>query len=118
MTPVSVAPASVCLLSFLETLGSRLEPHNGASSFGSLYPMRSISLGAAALALLAAEPVMAVEEALLKGFSQAVRGQGYLALPVGTVQRPAGMKRATGAFEDQLYNMEFFYATDGELHAA
>lgn len=79
--------------------------------------MWHISLGAAALALLVAEPVIAVEESLLKGFSQAVRGDGYLALPVGTVQRPASMKRATGAFEDQLYNMEFFYATDGELDA-
>lgn len=76
--------------------------------------MRSISLGAAALALLGTDSFVAAEETLLHGFSKGVRGDGFLAMPVGTVQRPPGMKRAASAFEDRLYNMEFFYATDGE----
>jgi hypothetical protein len=82
---------------------------------GDLSAMRSISLGTAVLALLAADPFVAAEKALLQGYSKSVRGDGFLAMPIGTVPRPAGMKRAAAAFEDKLYNMEFFYATDGEL---
>ncbi|QUC19836.1 uncharacterized protein UV8b_04077 [Ustilaginoidea virens] len=78
--------------------------------------MRCPSLRVAALALLATDSLVAAEESVLKGFSvAAIRGDGFLALPVGTVQRPAGQKRADKAFEDRLYNMEVFYATDVDI---
>ncbi|KAG8415380.1 hypothetical protein J3458_009231 [Metarhizium acridum] len=76
--------------------------------------MRSVSLGTAVLVLLGADLSIAVDETLLKGFSQSASGDGFLAMPVGTVNRPPGARRAANAFEDKLYNMDFFYATDGE----
>lgn len=54
------------------------------------------------------------ERVAISGFSKAIRGDGFLAVPVGTVQRPVGQKREAKAYEDKLYNMNFFYATDGE----
>ncbi|KFG79024.1 secreted aspartic proteinase [Metarhizium anisopliae] len=74
--------------------------------------MRSVSLGTAVLVLLGADLSIAVDKTLLKGFSQSVSGDGFLAMPVGTVNRPPGARRAANAFEDQLNNMDFFYATD------
>ncbi|EFZ01182.1 Peptidase aspartic, active site protein [Metarhizium robertsii ARSEF 23] len=74
--------------------------------------MRSVSLGTAVLVLLGADLSIAVDETLLKGFSQSVSGDGFLAMPVGTVNRLPGVRRAANAFEDQLNNMDFFYATD------
>lgn len=76
--------------------------------------MRSVSLGTAVLVLLGADLSIAVDKTLLKGFSQSVSGDGFLAMPVGTVNRPPGARRAANAFEDQLNNMDFFYATDGK----
>lgn len=76
--------------------------------------MRSTSIGAAALALLATAYANAADEVFLSGFSNAIRGDGFLAVPVGTVERPASSKRAVQAFEDRLYNKDFFYATDGK----
>ncbi|KAG6157574.1 hypothetical protein E4U50_003827 [Claviceps purpurea] len=55
------------------------------------------------------------ERVAINGFSKAIRGDGFLAVPVGTVQRPAGQKREAKAYEDKLYNMNFFYATDVEI---
>ncbi|POR39692.1 Putative 4-coumarate--CoA ligase 1 [Tolypocladium paradoxum] len=90
--------------------------------------MRTRSLGAAALALLTSDCVYCADAAAVDvdgppgtvmGFANAVSGDGFLAVPIGTVPRPPSManangKRASGAFEDQLKNMNFFYATDGE----
>ncbi|KAG6018730.1 hypothetical protein E4U41_003629 [Claviceps citrina] len=85
--------------------------------------MRSMALGAAAaLGLVATDPVAAAaaaaaaaEGVVMSGFSQATRGDGFVVVPVGTVQRPVGLKREAKAFEDRLYNMEFFYATDVDI---
>lgn len=87
--------------------------------------MRTRSLGATALALLASDCVHCADAAAdvdvppgtVAGFANAVSGDGFLAIPVGTVPRPPRMANANGkraAFEDQLKNMNFFYATDGE----
>ncbi|KAM4064979.1 eukaryotic aspartyl protease [Hirsutella rhossiliensis] len=88
-------------------------------------------LGAAAalLALLASQspshfahassssPSPADISPMIAGFSEFVSGEGFLAVPVGTVQRPpreakSKGKRAGQAFESQLENKDFFYATD------
>lgn len=76
--------------------------------------MRSLALGATALGLLAADSLFAAGEVFISGFSKAVRGDGYLSVPVGTVQRPASLKRAAKTFQDKLYNMDAFYATYSE----
>lgn len=81
--------------------------------------MRFSALGAAAsLWFLSTDCSAATarddERVAISGFSKAIRGDGFLAVPVGTVQRPAGQKREAKAYEDKLYNMNFFYATDGE----
>ncbi|KAK2590988.1 hypothetical protein QQS21_011324 [Conoideocrella luteorostrata] len=79
--------------------------------------MRSIVLSATALALLATDSPVTAQEVFLSGFSKAVKGDGFLSVPVGTVNRPVavGEKRAGKAFEDKLYNKEFFYATDVDI---
>ncbi|KAG6003178.1 hypothetical protein E4U21_002292 [Claviceps maximensis] len=82
--------------------------------------MRSIALGAtAALGLLATDSSVAAaaaapadEGVVMTGFPRALRGDGYLAVPVSTIRRPMGLKRDAGAFEDRLYNLNYFYATD------
>ncbi|OAQ86362.1 candidapepsin-4 precursor [Purpureocillium lilacinum] len=85
--------------------------------------MRTVSLSAAALTLLASHRVDAAAvgndgnaPGPIMGFANAVAGDGFLALPVGTVARPPRPQNAKGrranAFEDQLKNMDFFYATD------
>ncbi|KAG5928206.1 hypothetical protein E4U42_001090 [Claviceps africana] len=91
--------------------------------------MRSISLGVTTvLGLLAADSSVAAAAAaaaatpatfsltddgpVMSGFSEVMRGDGFLAVPVGTVPRSMGPKRAAEAFEDRLYNVNFFYATD------
>ncbi|KND92583.1 putative 4-coumarate--CoA ligase 1 [Tolypocladium ophioglossoides CBS 100239] len=88
--------------------------------------MRTRSLGAAALALLTSDYVYCADAAAvdvdgppgtIMGFANAVSGDGFLAVPIGTVPRPPRLpdakgKRAGAAFEDQLKNMNFFYATD------
>ncbi|OAQ94321.1 candidapepsin-4 precursor [Purpureocillium lilacinum] len=85
--------------------------------------MRTVSLSAAALTLLASRRVDAAAvgndgnaPGPIMGFANAVAGDGFLALPVGTVARPPRPQNAKGrranAFEDQLKNMDFFYATD------
>ncbi|KAJ6444054.1 secreted aspartic proteinase [Purpureocillium lavendulum] len=85
--------------------------------------MRTVSLTAAALTLLASRGVDAAAvgddanaPGPIMGFANAVAGDGFLALPVGTVSRPSRPPNSKGrranAFEDQLKNMDFFYATD------
>lgn len=84
------------------------------------------SLGVAAALLasqlvhgLASSPSPADRPPMMAGFSEFTSGEGFLAVPVGTVQRPARQakskdKRAGQAYESQLENKDFFYATDGE----
>ncbi|KHN98708.1 secreted aspartic proteinase [Metarhizium album ARSEF 1941] len=74
--------------------------------------MWPVSWRAALLVLLGADLSAAADVSLLKGLSQYVRGDSFLSMPVGTVDRPPGAKRAANGFEEKLYNMEFFYATD------
>lgn len=76
--------------------------------------MRSSTLRAAALLSLTAEGI-AADKSLLKGYAAIKSGDGFLAVPVGTVDRPkSGRRRAASGFEDKLYNMDYFYATDGK----
>ncbi|KJZ75726.1 hypothetical protein HIM_04883 [Hirsutella minnesotensis 3608] len=55
------------------------------------------------------------------GFPRGVSGDGFFAVPVGTVDHPQGatpgskFKRAGRAFQDDLDNMQFFYAADVEI---
>jgi hypothetical protein len=46
-------------------------------------------------------------------FPRAVSGDGYLAIPIGTVDRPRNQKRQS-EIETLLTNEEFFYATESE----
>lgn len=62
----------------------------------------------AVLTLLAAECADAAQ------FARAVSGKGYLAVPVGTVDRPKKKTDKRDAFVQELQNREFFYAADGE----
>ncbi|GAB0138121.1 hypothetical protein EsDP_00006365 [Epichloe bromicola] len=74
--------------------------------------MRPIALGATALGLLATDSLVAAAgKVFIGGRSKAVRGDGYLSVPVGTVQRPVRSKRAAKTFQDKLYNIDAFYAT-------
>ncbi|QPH17748.1 hypothetical protein C2857_002636 [Epichloe festucae Fl1] len=77
--------------------------------------MRSIALGATALGLLAIDSLVAAGDVFISHYSKAVRGHGYLSVPVGTVQRPASSKRAAKTFQDKLYNMDAFYATHVDI---
>ncbi|CAM1502210.1 Fc.00g041940.m01.CDS01 [Cosmosporella sp. VM-42] len=46
-------------------------------------------------------------------FPRAVKGDGFLAVPVGTIDRPKRTtKRADGSISTTLENMDFFYATE------
>ncbi|KAF4124535.1 Eukaryotic aspartyl protease [Geosmithia morbida] len=67
-----------------------------------------LSMGAALLALLPATTEAA-------SFPRAVSGNGYLKVPVGTVDRPRKTKRDGGTVETVLENKEFFYAMDREF---
>lgn len=76
-------------------------------------------MGSAIALLLAGQQVDAAAathpEAPL--FPRAISGNGYLSVPVGTVQRQNSgkSKRADGkAFETILQNKDFFYATESE----
>lgn len=49
-------------------------------------------------------------------FPRATKGNGFLKLPVGTVDRPPRkVKRDESPLVTVLENMEFFYATDSKL---
>jgi hypothetical protein len=81
--------------------------------------MRSISLASTAtLVALASEYVVDAARAGAANFPRASTGNGFVSLPVGTVDRPRpNSKRQNGrqhAFETVLENMDFFYATVGE----
>lgn len=77
--------------------------------------MRSLALGAA-LTLLASNAVQ-VEARL---FPRAVKGNGFLKVPVGAVDRSRqSNKRDEGnSILTVLDNMDFFYATDSKLTVA
>lgn len=52
-------------------------------------------------------------------FPRAVSGDGFLAVPVGTINKAKGntlkgRSSSDDAFETVLKNYEFFYATEGE----
>lgn len=50
-------------------------------------------------------------------FPRATKGDGFLKIPVGTVDRPARkVKRDESPLVTVLENMDFFYATDSKLH--
>jgi hypothetical protein len=69
----------------------------------------SWSLNAAALSLLAAEHAAAVS------FPNARSGQGFISVPVGTVDRPKKQPASNSkrdAFLTQLQNQDFFYTTE------
>ncbi|TWU74612.1 hypothetical protein ED733_001462 [Metarhizium rileyi] len=74
--------------------------------------MRFEWLGTAVFALLGADRFVAAEDAPPEGVLNSVTGDGFLAMSVGTVERPPGMKRAANAFESKLFNKKFFYATE------
>ena len=80
--------------------------------------MRLSGFGLTALAMVAGDTACAFDDTLLRGYSEVVRGEGYLAMPVGTIDRPMSKKRDTKAFEDRLFNEQFFYATQGKAPMA
>jgi hypothetical protein len=50
-------------------------------------------------------------------FPRATKGNGFLKIPVGTVDRPARkVKRGESPLVTVLENMDFFYATDSMFH--
>lgn len=51
-------------------------------------------------------------------FPRAVSGNGFLAVPVGTIDRPKRAKRDEGGILTTLENMDFFYATEGRVITA
>lgn len=70
-------------------------------------------------ALGAALVLLTVECADAAYFPRAISGKGYLAVPVGTVDRPKKhtKRQSDGdgkAFEQTLDNRDFFYSADGE----
>jgi hypothetical protein len=73
--------------------------------------MRSVPLGAGLALLLSSHGMSAGR------FPKAKRGNGFLSVPVGTVDRPAGAvaKRDGESILTVLDNMDFFYATESEL---
>ncbi|KAG5977414.1 hypothetical protein E4U55_006828 [Claviceps digitariae] len=82
------------------------------ATLGLLATSSSVAAAAAAAAATAAAHAPVDDGLVMSGFSKAIRGDGFLAVPVGTIRRPMGSKRAAEAFEDRLYNLNFFYATD------
>ncbi|VUC33243.1 unnamed protein product [Clonostachys rosea] len=71
--------------------------------------MRSLVLGVVC-SLLAGQVVDADF-----GFPKAKRGEGFLSVPIGTVDRPHSAKRDTKAIVSELDNRDFFYTTDVEI---
>lgn len=72
--------------------------------------MRSLALTLLTLPLLASNAVEAAR------FPRAVKGNGFLKVPVGTVDRPHKVKR--DAIDTVLDNRKFFYATDSEYQTS
>lgn len=73
--------------------------------------MRSLVLGAAATLLLPSHVVLAAGR-----FGRSIQGDGFLKVPVGTVDRPKKLKRDDEPITMVLDNMDFFYAADRKYY--
>lgn len=75
--------------------------------------MRPLTLGAVLALLLPSHGVVSAGR-----FPKAKRGNGFLSVPVGTVNRPAknvGKRDGGESILTVLDNMDFFYATESEF---
>jgi hypothetical protein len=81
------------------------------------YKMRSLVMGAVSTALPLLLPLLASRGAEAeRRFPKSIQGNGFLALPIGAIERPPtrARRRDESAIEFVLSNKFFYYAAEGK----